>query len=164
MVRRNTTIFTNLIRELGLQVEVEIKTKALELQKEVDRKIDAKLMTHWHSCKPVLCIHIACEMLRVPFDKHSIVKLASTTEQNYYSSLSYIKKALDIPLLNFDSLTTRFECPKALPYLETMFEIFKINWTQQLTNANIETIDWDDVVFQVAVFWCVCKTFGLYNN
>ena len=63
MLRRNTTIFTKLIRELGLQNnEAEIKTKASELQQEVDRKIDSKLMTHWPSCKPVLCTHIACEM------------------------------------------------------------------------------------------------------
>jgi hypothetical protein len=63
MLRRNTAIFTKVIRELGLQSdEVEIKTKASELQREVDRKIDAKLMTHWPSCKPVLCTHIACEM------------------------------------------------------------------------------------------------------
>jgi hypothetical protein len=63
MLRRNTTIFTNVIRELGLQNdEMEIKAKAFEIQKEVERKIDPKLITHWPSCKPALCIHVACEM------------------------------------------------------------------------------------------------------
>ncbi|CAB4440551.1 unnamed protein product [Rhizophagus irregularis] len=165
MLRRNTTIFTNVIRELGLQNdEVEIKTKAFEIQKEVERKIDSKLITHWHSCKPALCIHVACEMLKIPFDKRSIVKLASTTEQNYSSSLSYIKKNLNISTLSFELLASRFGCPKTLPYLESMFEIFKNNWTKDLTNANIKAIDWDDDVFKVAIFWCVCKAFKDLQN
>ncbi|CAI2175808.1 17448_t:CDS:2 [Funneliformis geosporum] len=158
MSRRNTNVFMNVIRELNLQNdETAIKAKAYELQKEVDRKINARLMSNWPSCKPVLCIHIA---LRIPFDKDSIAKLASTTEQNYYSSLSYIKKTLVISTLNFDLLASRFDCPKILPYLESMFEIFKINWSQKLTNANLRTIDWNNPVFKVAIFWCICKTFG----
>ncbi|GBC08117.1 hypothetical protein RclHR1_07910006 [Rhizophagus clarus] len=165
MLRRNTAIFTNVIRELGLQNdEVEIKTKAYEIQKEVERKIDSKLITHWPSCKPALCIHVACETLRIPFDKRSIVKLASTTEQNYYSSLSYVKKTLNISNLSFDLLATRFGCPKTLQYLESMFEIFKNNWTKDLTNANIKAIDWNDDVFKVAIFWCVCKAFKDLQN
>ncbi|CAG8497051.1 6488_t:CDS:2 [Funneliformis mosseae] len=165
MTRRNTIAFTNVIRELNLQNdEAAIKEKASELQKEVDRKINARLMSHWPSCKPVLCIHIACEILRIPFDKDSIVKLASTTEQNYYSSLSYIKKTLVISTLTFDLLASRFDCPKTLPYLESMFEIFKNNWSQKLTNANLRTIDWDNPVFKVAIFWCIYKTFGGQNQ
>lgn len=97
--------------------------------------------------------------LRIPFDKRSIVKLASTTEQNYYSSLTYVKKTLNMSTLSFDLLATRFGCPKTLQYLESMFEIFKNNWTKDLTNANIKAIDWNDDAFKVAIFWCVCKTF-----
>lgn len=99
------------------------------------------------------------QRLKIPFDKRSIVKLASTTEQNYSSSLSYIKKNLNISTLSFELLASRFGCPKTLPYLESMFEIFKNNWTKDLTSANIKAIDWDDDVFKVAIFWCVCKAF-----
>jgi hypothetical protein len=100
--------------------------------------------------------------LGIPLNnKQSIVKLASTTEQNYYSSLSYIKKVLNITTLNFELLVTRFGCPKISPYLESMFEIFKNNWSEKLTNANILAIDWDGGTFKVAIFWCVCKIFGV---
>ena len=63
--------------------------------------------------------------------------------------------------MTFDLLATRFECPGTLSYLESMFEIFKNNWTQKLTNANLGAIDWNDDVFKVAIFWRIFKIFGV---
>ncbi|CAG8588232.1 11669_t:CDS:2 [Dentiscutata erythropus] len=161
---RNGIVFNNIIQSLDLSKdEKRIKAKATEISSQMDVKIgSAPGFKDWTICKPIYAVHIA---LRIPFDRKRPLKLANTTEQNYHSSLSYIRKRLEIPsLISFDSLATRFGCPKIIPYVETMFEIFKEEWVKDLSAANIKEIDWNDDIYKVAVFGCCCKVFGAQSR
>ncbi|CAG8450973.1 20647_t:CDS:2, partial [Dentiscutata erythropus] len=87
--------------------------------------------------------------------------LANTKEQDYYSSLSYIKKILGISSsITFDSLASRFGCPRIIPYVENMLEIFKKEWCKDLSAAGKRGINWNDDIYKVAVFWCCSKIVG----
>ncbi|CAG8782460.1 12684_t:CDS:2, partial [Cetraspora pellucida] len=143
--------------------EKRIKTKATEISSQMDVKIgNAPGFKDWSTCKPIYAVHIAHH---ISFDRKKLLKLANTTEQNYHSSLSYIKKILEIPsLISFDSLAAKFGCPKIIPYVETMFEIFKEEWVKDLSAANIREIDWNDDIYKIAVFGCCGKVFGAQSR
>ncbi|CAG8653671.1 9802_t:CDS:2, partial [Cetraspora pellucida] len=163
----NGIVFNNLIQSLNLiKEEKRIKAKAIEISSQMDVKIgNAPGFKDWTTCKPIYVVHIACEILHISFDRKKLLKLANTTEQNYHSSLSYIKKILEIPsLISFDSLAAKFGCPKIIPYVETMFEIFKEEWVKDLSAANIREIDWNDDIYKIAVFGCCGKVFGAQSR
>ncbi|RIB21149.1 hypothetical protein C2G38_2034655 [Gigaspora rosea] len=164
---RNGIVFNNIIQSLDLpKDEKYIKAKATEISSQMDAKIgSAPGFKDWTICKPIYAVHIACEILRIPFDRKRLLKLANTTEQNYHSSFSYIRKILEIPsLISFDSLAAKFGCPKIIPYVERMFEIFKEEWVKDLSAANIREIDWNDDIYKVAVFGCCCKVLGAQSR
>ncbi|CAG8476483.1 12354_t:CDS:2, partial [Acaulospora colombiana] len=159
---RGGAIYKDLIRSLNLaKEESRIQKKVIEISGQMDLKIGSAALKNWSTCRPIYAIQIACEMLRVPFDRKSLLKLANTTEQDYYSSLSYIKKTLGIySLIDFESLASRFGCPKIIPYAESMLEIFKAEWSKELSAASKRGIDWDADIYKIAVFWCCCKSVG----
>ncbi|CAG8511054.1 16115_t:CDS:2 [Acaulospora morrowiae] len=160
---RSGAIYRDLIQSLNLvKDENRIKKKAIEISSQMDLKIgSATMLKNWSTCKPIYAIQIACEMLRVQFDRRCLLKSANTTEQDYYSSLSYIKKALGISsLIDFESLASRFGCPKLIPYAENMLEIFKEEWCKELSAASKRGIDWNGDIYKIAVFWCCCKNVG----
>lgn len=90
--------------------------------------------------------------------------LANTKEQDYYSSLSYIKKIIGITSsITFDSLASKFGCPRIIPYVESMLEIFKEGWCEDLSAAGKRGVNWNDDIYKVAAFWCCCKIVGVIN-
>ncbi|CAG8450669.1 6730_t:CDS:2, partial [Diversispora eburnea] len=160
---RNIDIYKDLIRTLNLtKDETRIKKKAAEISNQIDSKIgNVTVLKNWSICKPIYSIQISCEILRIKFDRKNFIMLANTKEQDYYSSLSYIKKILGISSsITFDSLASRFGCPRIIPYVENMLEIFKKEWCKDLSAAGKRGINWNDDIYKVAVFWCCSKIVG----
>ncbi|CAG8847552.1 32002_t:CDS:2, partial [Gigaspora margarita] len=161
---RSGIVFNNIIQSLDLpKNEKYIKAKATEISSQMDAKIGSAPACFSNDYLPLF--QYLTSRLRIPFDRKRLLKLANTTEQNYHSSLSYIRKILEIPsLISFDSLAAKFGCPKIIPYVERMFEIFKEEWVKDLSAANIREIDWNDDIYKVAVFGCCCKVLGAQSR
>ncbi|CAG8544362.1 11314_t:CDS:2 [Paraglomus brasilianum] len=156
-----------LMRGLCLEYENSpVVEKAIQLLQRVNAMCPGNRIKHGATCKPLICIQIACELYGIAINQKNVLKLAHTTKANYLSALDYVKSILNVEskTITFQALGVQWGCQMITPHAEMVFEQFKKEWDSKLTAAERCTIDWGKDVYKTATFWLCCKAIGVQLN
>lgn len=79
-----------------LQLPPSVTSKANEILRKMDIKLPTGCSRQVDSSRHVLAVELACRLLRVVFDRSSLISIASVSENDYSKALLTVKGILNL--------------------------------------------------------------------
>ncbi|RKO90690.1 hypothetical protein BDK51DRAFT_53289 [Blyttiomyces helicus] len=149
------------VEDVPLRLAIELPARTLEHAQSLAVRAEAKVTGQLGkrgragpAALPYICVQLACERDREPFDPKSaqdaIGLTTPTLRRGYDAALEVVRNVLNIPRprLTLDELGTFFGYAEAVPDARELLQTYR---------ARVPRTDADDAGFVAAVFYCVCR-------
>ncbi|XP_013409590.1 origin recognition complex subunit 6-like [Lingula anatina] len=110
------------------------------------------------SCISVICIDLAARTMGATIDKKLAAKFAGVNKKAYSTGYKTLEHMLDLqPHISIHSLAVQFGCTNATALARQVLQRYSLEFSEKLTAAQKEDMDFTRPVFQAAALSAACR-------
>ncbi|KAJ1680341.1 Origin of replication complex subunit 6 [Spiromyces aspiralis] len=146
------------IRKLQLEEYPLLFHKASELFTRMQREAISMRSWRYAVTQVPICIQLACERLRIPFNETLATQISGTDTKSYRSCLNDVRRILGLEKgLTVQELVVQFGVPQeAAHFTELLLAEFKKRYGASLAPASAANNKWDSPQNLLTAFYLAC--------